>query len=180
MKAHQGIDRRQLLAWSSSALAFAAQPRARAAQGESFSLTVCPWTAENPRHDHAQIFPLTNGNLMLVWSEYYMRRPSNIFRTPYSKTGTGDQSPCRISARISRDRGRSWSGRITLQENIGPDNDKQPNLVRLPDGDVLFFFTSWDFAAQHQLEQFTVDAWCAPAGPPLPKTRRGPQKATAE
>ena len=150
MKTHQGIDRRQLLVWSSSALAFAAHPRARAAQGELFSMTVCPWTAENPRHDHAQIFPLKNGTLMLVWSEYYVRRPSNIFRTPYSKTVTGDQSPCRISARVSRDRGRSWSGRITLQENIGPDNVKQPNLVRLPDGDVLFFFTSWDFAAQQR------------------------------
>jgi sialidase-1 len=118
--------------------------------GEVFSKTVCPWTAENPRHDHAQIFRLRNGNLMLVWSEYYVRRPSNIFRTPYSESGAGDQAPCRISARVSHDRGRTWSGRVTIQENIGPDNVKQPNLVRLADGEVLFFFTSWDFDAQQR------------------------------
>lgn len=145
------MNRRTFFFLSGAALAPAATMRRAAAQSkrEIYSLTVCPWTPENPRHDHAQIFPLQNGHLMLVWSEYYVRRPSNIFRTPYSETGADDQAPCRISARVSRDRGRSWSDRIVLQENIGTANVKQPNLLRLPGGDVVFFFTSWDFES-HQ------------------------------
>src|ERR1043166_746154 len=92
---------------------------------EIFSLVVAPWTIENPRSDHAQIFPLSEGRLMLVWSEYYVRQPSRIFRNPYSPDGNADQAPCQLTAKVSRDGGRSWSGRFTLQENIGADNVKK-------------------------------------------------------
>src|SRR5688572_13980933 len=85
------------------------------AKDEVFALTVAPWTPENPRHDHAQIFPLRDGRMMLVWCEYYANRPSTLFRTAYDSPGSGDEAPCRISARISKD-GRSWSGRLTLQD----------------------------------------------------------------
>lgn len=108
--------------------------------------TVCPWTAENPRHDHQQIFPLSEDRLLLVWSEYYVRKPSRIRRTPYSRAGSSDATPCRISARVSKDGGRSWSGKITIQENFGVDNVKQPNLLRLPSGEILFSFTVRDIA----------------------------------
>lgn len=77
MKTYEGIDRRRFVALSSNALAFA-NTRARAAQGglgELFSLTVFPWAAENPRNDHQQIFPLKDGRLLLVRSEYYVNRP---------------------------------------------------------------------------------------------------------
>src|SRR5436309_15481665 len=100
------------------------------AKNEAYSLVVAPWTQENQRHDHAQIFPLRDGRLLLVWCEYYVRSPSRIFRTPYSHDGNTNQVPCQITGKISRDGGRTWSGRITLQENIGADNVKQPNLVR--------------------------------------------------
>ena len=106
--------------------------------------TVCKWTAENPRHDHQQIFPLSDDRLLLVWCEYYVRKPSRIHRTAYSKAGSGDATPCRISARVSRDRGRSWSGKVTLQENFGVDNVKHPNLLRLSSGEILFTFTVRD------------------------------------
>ena len=108
--------------------------------------TVCKWTAENPRHDHQQIFPLSDDRLLLVWCEYYVRKPSRIHRTAYSKAGSGDATPCRISARVSRDRGRSWSGKVTLQENFGVDNVKHPNLLRLSSGEILFTFTVRDIA----------------------------------
>lgn len=114
-------------------------------KNEIYSLIVAPWTQEHQRHDHAQIFPLRGNRLMLVWCEYYVRSPSRIFRTPYSPDGNTDQVPCQITSKISKDGGRSWSGRITLQENIGADNVKQPNLVRCANGDVLMFFTRWDF-----------------------------------
>ncbi len=146
MKTSAGIDRRRFVALSSSAFAFA-RTRARAAQGglgELFSLTACPWSAENPRNDHQQIFPLKDGRLLLVWSEYYVNRPSLIFRSPYSEHGSRDDTPCRISARVSKDNGRTWSGRIILQENAWGRNVKHPNLARTPSGDVVFFFTSWE------------------------------------
>ena len=77
-----------------------ASERERVGIGEMYELTVCPWTAENPRNDHQLIFPMKDGSLMLVWCEYYVRRPSRIFRTPYSEGGFGDNAPCRISAKL--------------------------------------------------------------------------------
>jgi sialidase-1 len=122
-------------------------------RNEAFSLIVAPWTIENPRHDHAQIFPLRDGRLMLVWCEYYVSRPSGLFRTAYDGPGSGDEAPCRISARISKD-GRSWSGRMTLQDNLGANNVKQPNLIRCANGDIVLLFTSWNMTAQQRSVHF--------------------------
>ncbi len=113
--------------------------------GEILESIVCPWSPDHPRHDHSQIFPLSGGRLMLVWSEYYVRQPSRIVRTPYSPGGPGDEAPCQLTARISSDAGRTWSARFTLQENIAADCVKHPNLLRLPSGEILMFFTSRDF-----------------------------------
>ena len=110
-----------------------------------FEKIVCKWTPETPRHDHQLIFPLKDGRLMLVWCEYYVNRPSLITRSPETKRGqAGDDMPCRISARISADKGRTWSGRIVLQQNLWKRNVKHPNLVRLPSGEILFTFVGWD------------------------------------
>ena len=111
-----------------------------------YESTVCPWTPENPRHDHQLIFPLDEGRLMLVWSEYYAAAPEHVFRTQFpgdGSVGFADEAPCRISAKISCDRGRSWSGKFTLQENRWGLNVKHPNLIRRSDGGVLFTFTAW-------------------------------------
>ena len=118
--------------------------------GEIFSTTVAPITDEHHRNDHAQIFPLKNGDLLLVWSEYYVRSPSIMGRHPYEEGLSRDDAPCQITGRISADGGRTWSGRLTVQENIGRNNVKQPNLLRLQSGDVLFFFTMWDIAKQER------------------------------
>ena len=146
----RGVDRRAFLSVSAVAAAAVSSPLPAAAAergiGEKYSLTVCPWTAENPRHDHQQIFPLSGDRLLLVWCEYYVKKPSRIFRSSYSTDGSGDAAPCRISARVSKDRGRTWSGKITLQENFGVDNVKHPNLLRLPSGEILFSFTVRDIA----------------------------------
>lgn len=84
--------------------------------------------------------------MLLVWCEYYVRRPSAIARDPYSQGGAADDAPCQISARVSADQGRTWSGKITLQENFGTDNVKHPNLLRLASGRILFSFTVRDIA----------------------------------
>jgi sialidase-1 len=119
-------------------------------RNEAFASIVAPWSIENPRHDHAQIFPLRDGRLMLAWCEYYVSRPSGLSRTAYHGPGSGDEAPCRISARISSDGGRHWSGRMTLQDNLGANNVKQPNLIRCGNGDIILLFTSWNMSAQER------------------------------
>ena len=111
---------------------------------ESCELIVCPCTSGHPRNDHQLIFPMDDGRLMLVWCEYYVTRPSLILPAASDPVGTTDAAPCRISAKLSADRGRSWSDTFTLQDNTGRDNVKHPCLLRLPSGDVLFFFTEWN------------------------------------
>jgi len=117
-----------------------------------FETVVCPWMAEAPRHDHQLIFPLSGGRLLLVWSEYYVRRPSQILRTPGERTGSvGDDFPCRLSGRTSQDGGRTWSERVILQENVWGRNVKHPNMVRLPSGEIVFTFTAWESEEQRNV-----------------------------
>ena len=111
-------------------------------QNEIHSLTLTPWSPVHPRNDHQLIFPLSDDRLMFVWCEYYQRKPSLVFRSSYDEGGSMDDAPCQISAKISRDRGRTWSGRFTLQENRGVNNVKHPNLLRLPSGEILFSLRS--------------------------------------
>ena len=106
---------------------------------------ICPWTAQNPRHDHQLIFPLSDGRLILVWSEYYADRPSRVFRDPFEKEqSTQDDFPCHLSGKISTDRGRTWSDTFLMQENLWGRNVKHPNLIRLHTGEILFTFTAWE------------------------------------
>lgn len=117
-----------------------------------FESVVCPWTPENPRHDHQLLFPLADGRLLLVWCEYYADRPSHVSRAPTDKeSGFGDEAPCRIAGRISADKGRSWGPRLTLQANRWRHNVKHPNLVRLADGEVLFTFTAWESQSERNI-----------------------------
>lgn len=117
-----------------------------------FEEIVCPWSPENPRHGHQLIFPLKDGRLMLVWSEYYATRPSDMTRKPTDKaSGFGDAMPCRISARISCDNCRTWGPKFILQDCIWRKNVKHPNLARLPNDEILFFFTGWASESQRNI-----------------------------
>ena len=111
------------------------------------TLDLCPPTRSNPRHDHQLIFPLSDRRLLLVWSEYYATRPSEVAAAE-SAPPLDDNVPCRISARISTDRGRSWSESFTIQDNVGAMNVKHPNLLRLPSHEILFFFTVWNHSRE--------------------------------
>ena len=124
-------------------------PELSAFQNEVHAVTAAPWSPAHPRNDHQLVFPLRGDRLLFVWCAYYVRRPSLMGRSPFEEgTGMRDDAPCRIAARVSADRGRTWSDVITLQENHGVDNVKHPNLVRLPSGRVLFSYTERDLAAQ--------------------------------
>ena len=117
-----------------------------------YEAIICPWTAENPRHDHQLIFPLSDRRLLLVWSEYYADRPSVAERTPHTKEGsTSDEFPCRISGKISIDEGRSWGERFILQENLWGRNVKHPNMLHLDSGEILFTFTAWESESERNI-----------------------------
>lgn len=117
-----------------------------------FESIPCPWTRENSRHDHQLIFPMADGNLLLVWCEYYADRPSHVTRDPTDvESGFADEAPCRISAKMSSDKARTWGPRFTLQANRWKHNVKHPNLVRLPGGDIVFTFTAWDSEAERNV-----------------------------
>ncbi|MBM3748741.1 MAG: exo-alpha-sialidase [Acidobacteria bacterium] len=94
---------------------------------EPFEYLVVPATDANPRNSEADMLRLRNGRLLLAWTEFYTTKGS-------------DWGPARISALFSSDQGRTWSGKHTLQENIGQMNVMEPDLLRLRSGQVLFVF----------------------------------------
>ena len=106
------------------------------------TIDVCPSGRAHFRNDWPLVFPLQHGRLMLVWCEYYATSPEQVLterRSNYS-----DPAACRISAKISTDKGRTWSETFTLQDNTARLNVKHPNLLRLSSdpNKILLFFTS--------------------------------------
>ena len=138
-----------IVAATASPMSFAARARKQIPRDKTmkpiFETVVCKWTPENPRHDHQLIFPLSAARLMFVWCEYYAVTPKQTLRKPTDKKGGfGDHMPCRISAKISTDGCRTFGPRFILQDSLWKMNVKHPNLVRLPSGEILFFFVGWD------------------------------------
>jgi Neuraminidase (sialidase) len=98
-----------------------------AALREPFEYLVVPATETNMRNSEADMLRLKDGRLMLAWIDFYTTQGS-------------DWGPARISAMFSKDSGRSWSGKYTLQENVGGMNVMEPDLLRLKSGKVLFLY----------------------------------------
>ncbi len=98
-----------------------------ASQGEVITGFIAEATQKNPRNTEGDILVLKNGTLLGVWSEFY--------------GGNRDESSARIAASVSRDGGRTWAPRYTLQENIGKQNVMSATLLRSRgSGEILFFF----------------------------------------
>lgn len=100
---------------------------ALAAPPAVFEYLVAPAGPGNPRNSEADLLELRDGRLLLAWIEFQGPRGS-------------DWAPGRISAMISRDNGRTWRDKFTLQENIGAMNVMEPDLLRLRSGRILFIF----------------------------------------
>jgi len=94
---------------------------------EVFEIIVCPASDKNPRNSEADIIELSDGRLLLAYTEFY-------------HYGSHDMAPARISGKISRDCGRSWSEPFTVQENIGCENVMEADLLRLKTGAIALFF----------------------------------------
>jgi hypothetical protein len=107
--------------------ALAAVLAGAAAKDEVFEYLVAPAGPGNQRNSEADILPLKDGRLLLAWIEFYGGKGS-------------DWAPGRISAMYSRDLGRTWGDKFTLQENIADMNVMEPDLLRLRSGKILFIF----------------------------------------
>jgi len=88
---------------------------------------VAPAAGQNPRNSEAAIVPLTDGTLLLAWTEFY--------------GGDGaDHAPARIVGLLSADGGRTWDGKYTLVENDGGCNVMEVNFLRLQTGALALFY----------------------------------------
>ncbi len=98
-----------------------------AALRQPFEYVVAPASDTNMRNSEADMLVLGDGRLMLAWTEFYTAKGS-------------DWGPARISAVYSKDKGATWQGKVTLQENIGKMNVMEPDFLRLQSGKILFLF----------------------------------------
>src|SRR5579883_2993953 len=98
-----------------------------AASRQAFEYMVAPAGENNQRNSEADMLTLRDGRVMLAWIDFYGPAGS-------------DWAQARISARYSKDRGKTWGDKFTLQENIGDMNVMEPDLLRLKSGKVLFLF----------------------------------------
>ena len=126
--------------------------------GDAFDFVVCPASPENLRNTEADILPLKDGRLLLAWSDFYTSNSS-------------DWAPSRVSALISKDGGRSWLGKYTLQENIAKVNVMSPELLRLKSGKILFLFWADHSPADGQvmwrISSDDAKTWTDPKALPL-------------
>ena len=81
----------------------------------------------NYRNSEGTILNLGHHRLMLAWTDFYTSNSS-------------DSAPAQIAAMISKNGGRTWSGKRVLQPNIGKLNVMEANLLRLHDGKIFFVF----------------------------------------
>ena len=89
-------------------------------------LAIATATPSNPRNSESDIVQLTDGRLLLGWSEFY--------------AGVGDDhGAARIVGRMSADLGRTWDAPRTLVENDGGCNVMEVNFLRLRSGHLALF-----------------------------------------
>ncbi|MEX2558629.1 MAG: sialidase family protein [Pirellulales bacterium] len=113
-------------------------------------VTVAEATDEHPRHSEGSAVELKDGSLLLVWQEF----------SPGS--GDSDFFPSRLAARTSRDGGRTWGDhRVLVETRPGDVNVFSPNLLRLPDGTILFCFMRYESfdKAKNKYPPTSAEAW---------------------
>ena len=99
---------------------------------------ICPVGEDNPRNGDGSITELTDGRLLLAWSDFY--------------GGQSDFSPARVSGRHSGDGGRNWSDKFTVVENTAAMNTFNPSLLRLRSGILALFYSYQD--AKDNVKQY--------------------------
>jgi len=101
-------------------------PLATLAQQGVIERIIAPASDQFPRNSEGDIVVLNDGSLLAAWSEFY--------------GGARDDSKAKISARRSKDGGRSWGSKFTLRENSGKLNVMSVSFLRLDSGELLLFY----------------------------------------
>jgi sialidase-1 len=87
-------------------------------------------TEDHPRQSEGTVLELKDGTLMIVWEEF-----------DASKDKGEDHAPNHLSSMVSHDGGRTWGDyRRLIETEPGDLNTVGPNLLHLPDGQILLFF----------------------------------------
>ncbi|MCG8599558.1 MAG: glycoside hydrolase, partial [Verrucomicrobiales bacterium] len=94
--------------------------------GEEFASVIAPATGESPRNTEGDLIVLKDGSLLAAWSEFY--------------GGNRDDSAGRISAKVSKDGGKTWGEKWTLVENTGQENVMSASFLRIGTGEILLFY----------------------------------------
>ena len=88
----RGVARRAFLSVSAAAAAaVSSRLPAGAAErgiGEKYSLTACPWTPENPRHDHQQIFLSSRPREIAYLGNEVLTK--SLLETPFLSASSGE------------------------------------------------------------------------------------------
>ena len=93
---------------------------------EEFTSIIAPASEENPRNTEGDLIVLKDGSVLAAWSEFY--------------GGNRDDSAGRISAKLSKDGGKSWEKKWTLVENTGQENVMSVSFLRIASGEILLFY----------------------------------------
>ena len=93
---------------------------------EEFTSIIAPASEENPRNTEGDLIVLKDGSVLAAWSEVY--------------GGNRDDSAGRISAKLSKDGGKSWEKKWTLVENTGQENVMSVSFLRIASGEILLFY----------------------------------------
>ncbi len=102
-------------------------PEDQRATDDGWCFMVNEATPGHPRHSEGDLVVLSDGSLLLVWSDYH--------------AGKGwDASPARLSARRSTDGGRTWSRKWTVVEDEHDTNVMSASLLNLGDELLLVYF----------------------------------------
>ena len=113
------------------ALLAVSDPEGRGQVDSISRLTIAPAAAQNPRNSESDIVQLTDGGLLLGWTQFY-------------EDSGADDGAARIVGRISADGGRTWDENYTLVENDGKCNVMEVNFLRLRSGHIALFHLQKD------------------------------------
>ena len=93
----------------------------------AFENVIAQASDESPRNSEGDLVILKDGSILAAWSEFY--------------GGNRDDSAGRISAKISKDGGKTWGERWTMVENTGGENVMSASFLRLKStGELLLFY----------------------------------------
>ena len=100
-------------------------------------VVIAPVSAEHPRNTEAATIELSDGRLLLAWSEF--------------SGGHSDWASAQISGRHSDDGGRTWGEKLTIVPNAGQVNTMSPSLVRLQSGQLGLTYSVCDSPADSRV-----------------------------